>query len=154
MSRKTVYKSEQEAETGFNRAIQAYINRGDEDLAQEVADAGLDEWLESSGRRIENPAPSTLALINPISKRSKTTMPRAKSVATLEAEIENLQSENLDLQESLETTEQALDEANGRLAQIYDLSSEEIEPEDFEEGEEEEEFPPEVDSEEEEYEPV
>jgi hypothetical protein len=133
MSKKTVYHSEQEAETGFNRAIQAYINRGDEDLAQEVADAGLDAWLEASGRRIENPAPSTLALVNPISKRSRATMPRAKSVATLEAEIENLRNDNLELQESLDLTETALDEANSRLAQIYDLSGEEIDPEDFSE---------------------
>lgn len=138
MARKAVYRSEEEAETGFNRAIQAYINRGDEDLAQEVEDAGLDEWLESSGRRIENPAPSTLALINPILKRSKTTMPRAKSVATLEAEVENLQDENLELQEKLDLTEQALDEANLRLSAISD-SAEPVLPEDFEDSDEDDE---------------
>jgi hypothetical protein len=45
-----------------------------------------------------------------------------------------LREENEQLREELDTTQAALDEANTRLAQIYDLSSEEIEPEDFEES--------------------
>lgn len=136
MGKKTLYHSTQEAETGWNRAIQIKLNQGDDEGAQEIADIGLDAWLESTGRRIENPAPATLALINPFLKRSKTTMPRAKSVATLEAEIENLQNENLELQESLDLTEQALDEANQRISEIRD-SAEPVSPEDFEEDSDE-----------------
>jgi Skp family chaperone for outer membrane proteins len=69
---------------------------------------------------------------NPKSKGSAT-MPRGKSAATLEKEIERLEAENGDLQSELENTQAALDDANDRLSQIYDLSSEEPEPEDFEE---------------------
>jgi len=47
-----------------------------------------------------------------------------------------LREENEELRSELESTQQALDEANDRLSQIYDLSAEEVEPEDFEEGEE------------------
>jgi hypothetical protein len=79
----------------------------------------------------ENPTPAILALVNPTRKKGKTKMARetnADKIARLESE--------------LETTQAALDEANDRLAQIYDLSAEEIEPEDLEdsdldEGEEE-----------------
>jgi hypothetical protein len=70
----------------------------------------------------ENPEPAILALVNPARKKGKTQMARetnADKIARLESE--------------LETTQAALDEANDRLAQIYDLSAEEIEPEDFEE---------------------
>jgi predicted RNase H-like nuclease (RuvC/YqgF family) len=130
MSKKTVYKSEEQAEAAKAKAVR-FVDEviGDPDRASEIEDESLDQWLEETGRRIENPAPAILALVNPRRKE----MARAKSVATLEAEIESLQSENQELQDSLETTEAALDEANSRLASIYDLSSEEIAPEDFSE---------------------
>jgi hypothetical protein len=41
MAKKTIYKSDQAAETGFNRAIQFKLNQGDEEGAQAIADMGL-----------------------------------------------------------------------------------------------------------------
>lgn len=79
----------------------------------------------------ENPEPSILALVNPVSKRRKH-MARTKGPTVTE-----LRDENESLREENETLQAALDEANNRLAQIYDLSAEEIEPEDFEDTESE-----------------
>jgi hypothetical protein len=85
MSKKTVYHSDQEAETGWNRAIQFKLNQGDDEGAQEIADMGLDVWLESTGRRIENPT----------NRKEQTNMPRetqAEKIARLEAELDEANS--------------------------------------------------------------
>jgi hypothetical protein len=116
MSKRRVYKSEKQAEAAKAKAVR-FTNEqlGDPDRAAEIEDMSLDEWLAETGRRVENPSPEMLAIINP---SEETSMPT----------IEELMEENENLQ-------MALDEANSRLAQIYDLSSEEIEPEDFEDDE-------------------
>ncbi|MGH9940110.1 MAG: hypothetical protein ACREAM_28045 [Blastocatellia bacterium] len=143
---KRVYQSEQEAQTAQDRAVR-YLSDvlGDKDRAEEIADMSLDEWLEDTGRRI--------ATINPKTERRSYTMPAKQSAARtptkddLLNEVEELRSENSALQEALDSTQETLGEANGRLTQIYDLSSDEFEPditysvdeEDEEEGDEDEE---------------
>ena len=91
MSKKTVYRSQQQAEAGFNRAIQAYINRGDEALAQEVSDAGLGAWLESTGRQIENP------IIKKEQNMARET--QAEKIARLEAEADDARAEAEELRD-------------------------------------------------------
>src|SRR5262245_53718519 len=113
MSKKTVYKSNREAETGFQRAIQIKLNQGDEGGAQAIADAGIDAWLESTGRQITNPN----------HRKEQNFMPGSRGPTAAE-----LREENEQLREELESTQSALDEANDRLSQIYDLSSDEFEP--------------------------
>lgn len=68
-------------------------------------------------------------------------MPRTKSVAALEAEIEKLRNENEELLDNLEMTEVALDEANRRLSEIAD-SAEPVSPEDFEDEDIEDDLEP------------
>lgn len=122
MAKKRVYKSEDQAEAAHAKAVRFTDEQlGDPARAAEIESMSLDEWLEETGRRIENPEPMTLALINP---NEETCM--ARTPEDYEDEIERLES--------------ALDEANSRLARIYDLSSEEIAPEDYESDEEDGDF--------------
>jgi hypothetical protein len=115
MAKKRIYKSEEQAEAAHAKAVRFTDEQlGDPDRAAEIESMSLDEWLESTGRRIGNPQPMSLAVINP---NEETHMPRTTE----------------DYEDEIERLEMALDEANSRLARIYDLSSEEIEPEDYEE---------------------
>ena len=98
---KKIFTNEQEADTAKQRAVLFTRNvLGDEDRADEIEDASLDDWLEETGRRITKPNPQP---------RSKQKMP-AKTRQDLIEENKILQSENETL--------------NERLNQIFDLAAE------------------------------
>lgn len=120
---KKVYDSEEQAETAKQRASRFLRDVvGDDDRADEIEDESLDEWLEETGRRIENPT----------TQQRRNNMPATKTKADLLEENEALKEEN-----------EALNE---RLNQIFDIAADpddesdeddDSEDEDEEEGEDE-----------------
>ena len=99
---KKIYDSEHAAETAKQRASRFVRDvKGDDDRADEIEDESLDEWLEESGRRIENPL----------------TQKRRNNMATSTQTKADLLEEN----EALREENEAL---NNRLNQIFDIAAE------------------------------
>jgi hypothetical protein len=126
VSKKTVYKSEEQAEAAKEKAARFVADViGDPDRASEIESESLSDWLEETGRRIENPKTKGEKIM------ARTTRTKAPTVAALREENESLREER-------DTLQLALDDANDRLSQIYDLSAEE-DLEDFEDSDDDEE---------------
>ena len=104
MARKT-YKSEATAEAAKAKAAR-YVRDviGDEDRANEIESKSLDEWLNDTGRRIQNS--------NPI---RRTIM--AKTTRDYVAEIRALKEER-------DTLADELEDANSRLEEIDEILGE------------------------------
>jgi hypothetical protein len=115
----------------FRAAIAAASLQGDPDRAEEFQDMTIEEYAASRGIEIiENPAPSILALVNPIHKPQKGRINMARE--TQAEKIQRLQAELDEANERIEEMEtERLDALEALGVEIIDdeTDSDEIDPE-------------------------